>query len=122
MLGRRTRLLFFEKTGLELVECTVSISPSLGNNSQSTVKDANLWKILYMTIAVAAMDCRNLKTGSCSMAYTPLSRSRFFTLFLPVPSSRLYVSAFPHDNRQPLNPFVQGIAQSNPPYLSRSAG
>lgn len=45
-----------DKVGPELVESTVSMSRSLGNNPQSTGKDANLWKTLYMTVAMAAMD------------------------------------------------------------------
>ncbi len=45
-----------EKVGPELVESTVSMSRSLGNNPQSTGKDANLWKTLYMTVAMASMD------------------------------------------------------------------
>lgn len=45
-----------EKVGPELVESTVSMSRSLGNNPQSTGKDANLWKTLYMTVAMVAMD------------------------------------------------------------------
>lgn len=44
------------QTGPELVESTVSMSRALGNNPQSTGKDANLWKTLYMTVAMAAMD------------------------------------------------------------------
>lgn len=45
-----------DKVGPELVESTVSMSRSLGNNPQSTGKDANLWKTLYMTVAMTAMD------------------------------------------------------------------
>ena len=45
-----------DKVGPELVESTVSMSRSLGNNPQSTGKDSNLWKTLYMTVAMAAMD------------------------------------------------------------------
>lgn len=43
-----------EKIGPDLVESTVSMSRSLGNNPQSTGKDVNLWKTLYMTVAFAA--------------------------------------------------------------------
>ena len=39
-----------EKVGGELVESTVSMSRSLGNNPQSVGKDQNIWKTLYMTI------------------------------------------------------------------------
>lgn len=45
-----------EKVGPDLVESTVSMSRSLGNNPQSTGKDVNLWKTLYMTVAFAAME------------------------------------------------------------------
>lgn len=45
-----------DRVGPELVESAVSMSRSLGNNPQSTGKDANLWKTLYMTVAMAAMD------------------------------------------------------------------
>ncbi len=44
-----------EKTGADLVESTVSMSRSLGNNPQSVGKDANIWKTLYMTVMVEAM-------------------------------------------------------------------
>lgn len=44
-----------DKIGPELVESTVSMSRALGNNPQSTGKDTNLWKTLYMTVAFAAM-------------------------------------------------------------------
>ena len=44
-----------EKVGAELVESTVSMSRSLGNNPQSVGKEANIWKTLYMTIAFEAM-------------------------------------------------------------------
>lgn len=44
-----------EKAGPDLVESTVSMSRSLGNNPQSTGKDVNLWKTLYMTVAFAAL-------------------------------------------------------------------
>ena len=44
-----------EKAGPDLVESTVSMSRSLGNNPQSAGKDANLWKTLYMTVAFAAL-------------------------------------------------------------------
>ena len=44
-----------EKIGAELVESTVSMSRSLGNNPQSVGKEANIWKTLYMTIAFEAM-------------------------------------------------------------------
>lgn len=43
-----------DKVGPDLVESTVSMSRSLGNNPQSTGKDVNLWKTLYMTVAFAA--------------------------------------------------------------------
>ena len=44
-----------EKVGPDLVESTVSMSRSLGNNPQSAGKDVNLWKTLFMTVAFAAM-------------------------------------------------------------------
>lgn len=44
-----------EKVGAELVESTVSMSRSLGNNPQSVGKDQNIWKTLYMTVAMEAM-------------------------------------------------------------------
>ena len=44
-----------DKIGPDLVESTVSMSRSLGNNPQSTGKDVNLWKTLYMTVAFAAI-------------------------------------------------------------------
>lgn len=44
-----------EKVGAELVESTVSMSRSLGNNPQSVGKEANIWKTLYMTIAFEAL-------------------------------------------------------------------
>ncbi len=44
-----------EKVGGDLVESTVSMSRSLGNNPQSVGKEANLWKTLYMTVAFETM-------------------------------------------------------------------
>lgn len=44
-----------ERVGAELVESTVSMSRSLGNNPQSVGKDANIWKTLYMTVAFESM-------------------------------------------------------------------
>ncbi len=44
-----------EKVGAELVESTVSMSRSLGNNPQSVGKEANIWKTLYMTVAFETM-------------------------------------------------------------------
>jgi len=44
-----------EKIGADLVESTVSMSRSLGNNPQSVGKDSNIWKTLYMTVAFASM-------------------------------------------------------------------
>ena len=44
-----------DEVGPDLVESTVSMSRALGNNPQSTGKDVNLWKTLYMTVAFAAM-------------------------------------------------------------------
>ena len=44
-----------EKVGGDLVESTVSMSRSLGNNPQSVGKDPNIWKTLYMTVAFEAM-------------------------------------------------------------------
>ena len=44
-----------DKVGPDLVDSTVSMSRSLGNNPQSTGKDVNLWKTLYMTVAFAAI-------------------------------------------------------------------
>ena len=45
-----------EKIGSELVESTVSMSRSLGNNPQSVGKESNLWKTLYMTVAFETMN------------------------------------------------------------------
>lgn len=39
--------------GPDLVDSTVSMSRSLGNNPQSVGKDTNIWKTLYMTVAFA---------------------------------------------------------------------
>jgi len=44
-----------DRVGPDLVESTVSMSRSLGNNPQSAGKDVNLWKTLYMTVAFAAI-------------------------------------------------------------------
>lgn len=44
-----------ENVGADLVESTVSMSRSLGNNPQSVGKDVNIWKTLYMTVALSAM-------------------------------------------------------------------
>lgn len=44
-----------ENVGADLVESTVSMSRSLGNNPQSVGKDSNIWKTLYMTIAFETM-------------------------------------------------------------------
>lgn len=44
-----------EKVGADLVESTVSMSRSLGNNPQSVGKDQNIWKTLYMTVAMEGM-------------------------------------------------------------------
>lgn len=44
-----------EKVGADMVESTVSMSRSLGNNPQSVGKDQNIWKTLYMTVAMEAM-------------------------------------------------------------------
>ena len=44
-----------EKVGADLVESTVSMSRSLGNNPQSVGKDPNIWKTLYMTVAFETM-------------------------------------------------------------------
>ena len=44
-----------EKVGAELVESTVSMSRSLGNNPQSVGKEANIWKTLYMTVVFESM-------------------------------------------------------------------
>lgn len=44
-----------EKVGADLVESTVSMSRSLGNNPQSVGKDPNIWKTLYMIVAFEAM-------------------------------------------------------------------
>ena len=44
-----------EKVGADLVESTVSMSRSLGNNPQSVGKEANIWKTLYMTVAFETM-------------------------------------------------------------------
>lgn len=44
-----------EKVGADLVESTVSMSRSLGNNPQSVGKEPNIWKTLYMTVAFEAM-------------------------------------------------------------------
>lgn len=52
---RKNPFAMLEKTGADLVESTVSMSRSLGNNPQSVGKDANIWKTLYMTVMVEAM-------------------------------------------------------------------
>ena len=44
-----------ENVGADLVESTVSMSRSLGNNPQSVGKEANIWKTLYMTVAFETM-------------------------------------------------------------------
>ena len=44
-----------EKVGSDLVESTVSMSRSLGNNPQSVGKDPNIWKTLFMMVAFEAM-------------------------------------------------------------------
>lgn len=44
-----------EKVGADLVESTVSMSRSLGNNPQSVGKEPNIWKTLYMTVAFEAL-------------------------------------------------------------------
>lgn len=44
-----------EKVGPDLVESTVSMSKSLGNNAQSVGKESNIWKTLYMTVAFEIM-------------------------------------------------------------------
>lgn len=44
-----------EKVGGDLVDSTVSMSRSLGNNPQSVGKDPNIWKTLYMTVAFQTM-------------------------------------------------------------------
>lgn len=44
-----------EKVGADLVESTVSMSRSLGNNPQSVGKEPNIWKTLYMTVAFESM-------------------------------------------------------------------
>ena len=44
-----------EKIGGDLVESTVSMSRSLGNNPQSVGKEPNIWKTLYMTVAFETM-------------------------------------------------------------------
>lgn len=44
-----------EKIGADMVESTVSMSRSLGNNPQSVGKDPNIWKTLYMTVAMEGM-------------------------------------------------------------------
>lgn len=41
--------------GPDLVDSTVSMSRSLGNNPQSVGKDSNIWKTLYMTVAFELM-------------------------------------------------------------------
>mgnify|MGYP000201196546 CR=1 FL=1 len=55
-IWKKNPFAILDHVGPELVESTVSMSRSLGNNPQSTGKDANLWKTLYMTVAMAAMD------------------------------------------------------------------
>ncbi len=44
-----------DKVGADLVESTVSMSRSLGNNPQSVGKEPNIWKTLYMTVAFEAL-------------------------------------------------------------------
>lgn len=41
-----------ERVGADLVESTVAQSRALGNNPQSVGKDTNIWKTLYMTVAM----------------------------------------------------------------------
>ena len=38
-----------------MVDSTVSMSRSLGNNPQSVGKEPNIWKTLYMTVAFQIM-------------------------------------------------------------------
>lgn len=45
-----------DKVGPDLVESTVSMSRSLGNNPQSVGKDPNIWKTLYMIVAFALIN------------------------------------------------------------------
>lgn len=44
-----------DEIGPDLVDSTVSMSRSLGNNPQSVGKDTNMWKTLYMTVAFSLM-------------------------------------------------------------------
>lgn len=44
-----------EKIGADMVESTVSMSRSLGNNPQAVGKDSNIWKTLYMTVAFESL-------------------------------------------------------------------
>lgn len=44
-----------EKAGADMVESTVSMSRSLGNDPQSVGKDQNIWKTLYMTVVMEGM-------------------------------------------------------------------
>lgn len=44
-----------EQVGGDMVDSTVSMSRSLGNNPQSVGKEPNIWKTLYMTVAFQIM-------------------------------------------------------------------
>lgn len=52
---KKNPFIILEKIGADLVESTVSMSRSLGNNPQSVGKDSNIWKTLYMTVMVESM-------------------------------------------------------------------
>lgn len=52
---KKNPFVVLEKVGADLVESTVSMSRSLGNNPQSVGKDPNIWKTLYMIVAFEAM-------------------------------------------------------------------
>lgn len=52
---KRNPFEILDRIGAELVESTVSMSRSLGNNPQSVGKEANIWKTLYMTVAFQTM-------------------------------------------------------------------
>lgn len=52
---KKDPIVIADRIGGELVESTVSMSRSLGNNPQSVGKEANIWKTLYMTVAFETM-------------------------------------------------------------------
>jgi hypothetical protein len=53
---KKDPFIILKETGPDLVDSTVSMSRSLGNNPQSVGKDTNIWKTLYMTVAFATVN------------------------------------------------------------------